>query len=97
MACTPRNSVFVPDTSDSCVDVDVKSPFSYFKRYITDEVIDNVVEKTNICELQKANPFRVTCAEEIKTFSGLLIAMGHLKYPRMRMYWEEAYRINLFY
>lgn len=83
---TPANIILQP----------LGTPFSYFEKYITTDLIDLMVEKTNLYSVQKGKNFQNLTSEEAKVFLGLQIATGTLQYPRMKMYWENNYRIPLF-
>ncbi|XP_015367868.1 PREDICTED: piggyBac transposable element-derived protein 3-like [Diuraphis noxia] len=51
---------------------------------------------TNLYSVSKQiSRFKPTNINEMKIFIGIHIIMGSLKYPRVRLYWEENFQINL--
>lgn len=54
-----------------------------------------LAEKTNIYALQSENTFNLTNKDDMCKFVGLHILLGCLGLPRIRMYWEAAYKINI--
>lgn len=76
--------------------IDLPSPLEFFCKYFTDELLESCAEKTNLYAVQNgvAN-FPPTNVPEVKTFFGILIIMGNLGYPRVRMYWEPKFAIPL--
>lgn len=84
---TVSNNETVPNVND---------PWSYFCRYITSDIIELFAEKTNLYATQKgANNFGLT-VNETKIFLGLLLTVGNLNFPRLRMYWENNYKLAMF-
>lgn len=75
---------------------EISTPFSYFKKYIPDSIIDCMGEKTTMYAMQNNINMQPTNKNEIKTFLGLHIIAGTLKFPRLEMYWEKALRMNVF-
>lgn len=55
-----------------------------------------LAEKTNLYALQNGRNFPTLTTSETRVFLGLQLAVGTLKYPRLRMHWEEKYRIPMF-
>ena len=76
---------------------DVLSPLHYFQRYFGDLEFENIAECTNIYAHQQNIIFKQTNSAEIKSLFGLHIAVGSLKFPRVRLFWDKALRINLFH
>ena len=76
---------------------DVLSPLSYFQKYIGDVEFEKMAEFTNIFAHQNNVQFRQTNPAEIKSLFGLHIAIGCLKFPKVRLFWDRALRINLFH
>ncbi|KAH9374626.1 hypothetical protein HPB48_014673 [Haemaphysalis longicornis] len=86
-----------PDTtfhrsSDNDVNL-VSEPPEYFFRCITDDIFEEIARCTNIYSLQTSGAILGTTPEEVKTFFRMLIIMGTLKFPRIRMYWNPATQI----
>ncbi|KAL3259420.1 hypothetical protein MRX96_002066 [Rhipicephalus microplus] len=70
-----------------------EQPLVYFSKYFTDDLFQDFAEFTNRYVLQRDGTVLATTKEEIKVFFGILMLMGVLKYPRVRMYWQAATRI----
>ena len=77
-------------------DDDVLTPYSYFKRYIPDEVFAMMADMTNLYATQcGTRGYRPTTADEMEVLTGLHIVMGCMKFPRVRMYWESSVMLKL--
>ncbi|KAH8022946.1 hypothetical protein HPB51_006376 [Rhipicephalus microplus] len=70
-----------------------EQPLVYFSKYFTDDLFQDFAEFTNRYVLQRDGTVLATTKEEIKVFFGILMLMGVLKYPCVRMYWQAATRI----
>lgn len=70
------------------------APIDYFNKYFLNDFYEQIAYNTLLYTVQKGIHFSPTNAQEIKCFIAIHIIMGTLKFPRVRMYWEEAYRIN---
>ncbi|XP_015371817.1 PREDICTED: piggyBac transposable element-derived protein 3-like [Diuraphis noxia] len=70
------------------------APIDYFNKYFSNDFYEQIAYNTLLYTVQKGIHFSPTNAQEIKCFIAIHIIMGTLKFPRVRMYWEEAYRIN---
>lgn len=97
-----RGVLFVPpqniswDAIEHDID-EILQPKDYFARYIPDSFFELMATETNIYSLQNGDTnFAPTTVDELKTFVGLHILMGSLKYPRIRMYWDTALKNTLF-
>lgn len=77
--------------------INLLEPFEYFSQYITPEIIELFTEKTNIYAIQQGVHFPPVTTNEMKVFLGLQITIGTLKFPRLRMYWEEGLKLPMFY
>ena len=54
-------------------------------------------EKTNMYAIQKnRSGFKPTNSVEIKKLFGLRIAMGAIRFPHLRMYWDSQFGIEHF-
>lgn len=75
---------------------EILSPIEYFMRYFTEEAFTEMAAYTNIYAIQQntANWIQTT-ASEMKVFVGINTMMGLLGFPRVRMYWEHEFRINI--
>ena len=76
-------------------------PLDYFKLYVTDEIIDIIVQETNLYAEQcierdhetlrpfsLAHQWKPTNRVEMQAFLGLLILMGVVYKPRFKIYWS---------
>lgn len=68
------------------------SPYKFFSYFITNSLIDKIVEQTNLYSIQQDvnKPVNVNMLE-IKKFIGILIYMSVYKYPNVRSYWSKKY------
>lgn len=69
---------------------------AFFENYFTDDLITNFIENTNLYAVQNngAN-FPATTKNEIKTFLGIHILLGVMRFPSVNLYWEPNLRIPL--
>ncbi|XP_031431631.1 uncharacterized protein LOC105891837 isoform X3 [Clupea harengus] len=68
-----------------------KKPIDYFTQYFdwkTWQDVANITAKTS----KKSNP---VTAKEVSQFVGIHIAMGTLKFPSTKLYWEDCTRVPL--
>ncbi|KAH6929196.1 hypothetical protein HPB50_024106 [Hyalomma asiaticum] len=86
----PPDTTFCPEARDVSA---MREPCEYFFKYFTDELFQEIARCTNIYALQTSGGELGTTPEEIKTFFGMLMIMGILKFPRIRMYWSAATQI----
>lgn len=91
---TPSFPHYEEKTPDS---VELESPFMFFSKYFTNDLLTRMVEYTNLYAVQKSNVFAPTNIEEMKTFTGIHVMMGNLHYPRIKCYWEPKIGISLIY
>ncbi|KAM7291292.1 piggyBac transposable element-derived protein 3 [Ixodes scapularis] len=85
-----------PDVSFECNQrplEEVAEPVEYFSRYFPEPLFEEMARCTNIYVLETTGAILATTPEEIKTFLGMLMIMGTLKFPRIRMYWQTATQI----
>ncbi|XP_046665859.1 piggyBac transposable element-derived protein 3-like [Homalodisca vitripennis] len=59
-----------------------------FEKLLTNEIIEYVVESTNIYALQSGNESFNVSIEEMRIFMAILFLSGYCIVPRKRMYWE---------
>ena len=67
------------------------TPYSMFNLFFDDEVVDHIVEMTNLYARRDKNlvNFR-TSNSEIRVFLAILLLSGFTPRPRARMYWEAC-------
>lgn len=75
---------------------ETKDPIQYFSKYFPHSFFDNMAEMTNIYSMQSDNKIKPTNTSEITGFVGLHILMGCLSFPRIRMYWDRVFNLDLF-
>ena len=71
---------------------ELKTPLEYFKFFWSDELIDLVVEQTNLYSTQKTGYSVNTNHDEIEQFLGMNIMMGIIQLPSYAMYWSQKMR-----
>ncbi|XP_072316228.1 zinc finger protein 576, tandem duplicate 1 [Eucyclogobius newberryi] len=90
-ALTNQSDVSVTTVQDRSGNNMIKKPVDYFSKYFnwnTWREISNCTNKLN----NLSSPVTV---EEIAQFVGIHIAMGSLKFPSPRLYWEDLTRVPL--
>lgn len=73
---------------------DVSTPLEYFSKYFTDNLFNLMVEQTNLFGVHDNPNFTTTNIYEIKQLIGIMIMMGNLGFPRLRLYWDPLFRIS---
>lgn len=69
-----------------------KSPLEFFKLFLSDDLIDLMVEQTNLYHMQtKGTSLNVT-ADEIKDFIAINTLMGVVNLPAYTDYWSQGLR-----
>ncbi|KAG5893477.1 hypothetical protein JTB14_031255 [Gonioctena quinquepunctata] len=72
-------------------------PVTYFLRYVPESLFEDLVQYTNIYSLQTGTEKFVPCnLQDMKAFFGLSILTGCLKFRRLRMYWDESLKVDIF-
>ena len=84
----------VEDIGDS-FPTEPASAYSYFTKFITDSLIKDVCEKTNMYYLQTQRKDLRAPPQEIKALIDIHIEMGSIPFPNMRLYWSKARRHKL--
>ena len=74
---------------------DPQSPYSYFKEFVLDSLLEEFSEKTNMYYFQNTGRDLKVTGEEIKTLFGIHVEMGSAKFPTLRTNWSKARRYNL--
>jgi len=71
-----------PDVEyDECVEEDVEdrldwTPYMYFKNFVTDTMVQEIAEKTNLYNVQREGKSVNTTAKEIEQILGMYMHMG---------------------
>lgn len=68
------------------------TPYMYFKKFVTDEMLQDVAEQTNLYSMQKNDKSLNTSAKEIEQVLGMYMHMGLVQMPSVRAYWEMETR-----
>lgn len=89
-AFTPKSTTFLGKELSPPADMAVKSPYQYFREFITDDMIVRVVENTNLYSTQKSGKSINTTNKEVEQMLGMFFRMGLVKMPGIRQYWESA-------
>lgn len=71
----------------------ITEPLEYSVKYFPQNIFDDIGHFTNIYALQRDGVELNTTSAEIKVFTDIMIRIGFLKFPRIRMYWQEGTRI----
>ena len=72
-----------------------KTPLKYFKEFFDNELIELLVDQTNLYSMQcNDKSINVDC-DEMEQYLGILITMSIVKLPQARMYWSHETRIPL--
>ncbi|KAG5864540.1 hypothetical protein JTB14_007595 [Gonioctena quinquepunctata] len=61
----------------------------------TRDLIECMVENTNLYAVQQGFRFQPTNAAEMKVFIGIHILMGNIRYPRVQNYWEARLQVPI--
>ena len=90
---------FEPPTVEfeECVDEDTEdrsnwTPYMYFKYFVTEEMVQEIAEETNLHSVQKDGISVNTTLKEIEQFLGMYMHMGLVQMPNLRAYWEMETR-----
>lgn len=68
------------------------TPYMYFKDFVTDEMLLEISEETNLYSMQKDGMSVNTNAQEIEQILGMYLHMGLVQMPNLRAYWEMETR-----
>ena len=68
------------------------TPFTYFQKFITPKLIDDVAEQTNLYSFQKDHKIVDTNASEVMSLIGICIKMGIVSLPSIANYWSRELR-----
>ncbi|KAG0413544.1 hypothetical protein HPB47_009313, partial [Ixodes persulcatus] len=68
-------------------------PIEYFARYIPYSIFETLAIFSNLYYLQATGTEPGTTPQEMKQFWGVMMYMALLKFPRIRIYWQQRARI----
>lgn len=69
-----------------------ETPLQYFKKFISEDMLELIVEHTNRYSVQKQGMFVNTSFKELEQVLGMYFKMGLVEMPAVRMYWESQTR-----
>ncbi|KAI2647593.1 PiggyBac transposable element-derived protein 2 [Labeo rohita] len=64
------------------------TPYMYFKQFVTDEMLQETAEQTNLYSVQKEGKSINTTAKELEQVLGMYMHMGLVQMSCVRAYWE---------
>ncbi|XP_036963569.1 piggyBac transposable element-derived protein 3-like [Acanthopagrus latus] len=64
------------------------TPYMYFKQFVTNEMLQLVVDQTNLYSVQKDGKSINKTVKEIEQVLGMYMLMGLVQMPNVRAYWE---------
>lgn len=68
-------------------------PIQYFTKYLPDSTFERLAECSNLYYLRTTGAELGTTPQEIRVFFGIVMYMAVVKFPRIRMYWQQRTRI----
>ncbi|KAL2098395.1 hypothetical protein ACEWY4_007602 [Coilia grayii] len=73
---------------------DIKSPLQYFREFFSKEIIEVIVQESNLYAIQKdpSKPLNLT-VNELEQFLGTVVYMSLFGLPASWMYWNKATRV----
>ena len=72
----------------------LKEPLAYFREFVTNQMIENIAEQTNLYSVQKDGKSVNTSKAEIDLFIGLFLRMGLVQAYSLRALWAEETRYD---
>lgn len=86
-----------PAVTTTCPDGRLGTPLWYFNQFFTKDMLQLIVEKTNLYSAQKLGPDKSvkTNTKELELLLGMYLRMGLIQLRSVRMYWEADIRIPL--
>uniref|UniRef100_A0A3B4WCQ9 PiggyBac transposable element-derived protein 3-like n=1 Tax=Seriola lalandi dorsalis TaxID=1841481 RepID=A0A3B4WCQ9_SERLL len=73
---------------------ELPTPLQYFRRFITEEMIESLMEQTNLYSVQTTDTLKNvnTTVKELEILIGMYLRMGLCQLPGNRTYWENNTR-----
>ncbi|XP_049517347.1 piggyBac transposable element-derived protein 3-like [Dermacentor silvarum] len=71
------------------------TPYDYFSQYVPKSVFVELADKTNMYSIFQEGKSVQTNEEEIRKLISLHLAMGVMRYPRLRLYWKPSLKTEL--
>lgn len=83
---------FLDEQVESYQDTTTDTPLVYFWRFVSLDMLENIVEHTNQYSIQKHGKCIDTSVKEIEQVLGLYLRMGLVQMSGVRQYWENEVR-----
>lgn len=64
-----------------------QTPLEFLKLFLTDELLNHILDQSNVCESQKNNSLSIT-PDELHVVLGAMLLSGYAKYPNKRLFWS---------
>ena len=90
------NAILPPSWKSSLPEsADIRNPFHYFQQFFFKELLDHIVEQSNLYAVQ-ADPSKQLFLTrlELEQFLGTMLHMTILRLPWSRMYWASETRVR---
>lgn len=89
------NSKPVPEEADR-PPADICTPAEYFERYFTVDLLEQIALTTNQYYMAKTGiQMKPVCTLlDIRKFFGIHAMIGCIKFPRLKLYWNEKFRYD---
>ncbi|XP_064631655.1 piggyBac transposable element-derived protein 3-like [Lineus longissimus] len=88
----PPDTTFLGKEIEYPADTDIPSPYYYFKKFITDEMLELCVEQTNMYSVEKGGKSANLTKKELEQVLGMVLRMGLMQMSGNRAYWEQDSR-----
>ena len=82
------DDLYRPSSTDFLAE-HVKSPLDAFKVFITDEVVELILDQSKLYASQKGYNSACMTYENVMTMLGILCATGYVRLPDRRLYWTR--------
>ncbi|KAK2711212.1 hypothetical protein QYM36_012403 [Artemia franciscana] len=70
----------------------LETPLKYFQTFFDDELLELIVEQSNLFALQTEGCNLCLTVEQLKVFMSIILLLGVIRVPYYRMHWEAASR-----
>ena len=87
-----QDTTFKGKLEEAPSDERLMTPYEFFRKLLTNEMIENIVDQTGRYAMQKEGIQICTTAKEIEMMIGIYLRMGLVQMPRVRAYWEAESR-----
>lgn len=68
------------------------TPLDYFKKFVTADMLLDLVQQTNLYSVQKWGDSVAASVNELEQYIGIYLQMGIVSMPSVRCYWESGTR-----